>query len=268
VYEAEQGLTPARVRGVRETRRPWIAFVDDDNLLAPDWLAAMSAAIHAHPWAGGVGGRVRLVWDVPPLPAAAAFGFCFAEQELGEAPLAVGSLVGAGMVLRRAALEACGWTKQPLLADRIGRSLISGGDAEIALRVRSAGFELWYEPAAVMDHRMPAGRATRGYLMRINRALGATSVLVGLLAWPGDYDAWGAEQRSAEAFRLLQALRGLWWSLTHRREVTAAFGWLSYALGMRSGLRAVAALSDAERAAILGKAAPPAKRTYAEALSA
>ncbi len=37
VYEGEQGLTAARRRGMLETTAPWVAFVDDDNLLAPKW---------------------------------------------------------------------------------------------------------------------------------------------------------------------------------------------------------------------------------------
>ena len=38
VYEEELGLTPARLRGIRETTGDLLVFVDDDNVLDPDFL--------------------------------------------------------------------------------------------------------------------------------------------------------------------------------------------------------------------------------------
>jgi glycosyltransferase involved in cell wall biosynthesis len=257
VYEARQGLTPARLRGVCETSREWIAFVDDDNLVDPNWLAAVSAAIHHRPRAGAIGGRVRLIWDQPPPQSATHFGFCFGEQDLGDHPRQVDCLVGAGVVLRRQALLDCGWVNGPLLPDRIGKSLISGGDVEIALRVRAAGYELWYEPAAEMLHRMAAARAMRRYLLRINWALGGTSAVVSLLGWPTDYGAWLLCQRRIARRRLGQAWRGLIWSLANRREITGAFGWMSYALGMVQGIDQITRRPPDQRAALLGQAISP-----------
>src|SRR5687768_10274760 len=37
--EDQLGLTHARLRGIRESRGETIVFVDDDNVLAPDYLA-------------------------------------------------------------------------------------------------------------------------------------------------------------------------------------------------------------------------------------
>jgi glycosyltransferase involved in cell wall biosynthesis len=255
VREPRRGLTPARLRAVRETDGEWIAFVDDDNLLDPDWLAAMGAAIRARTRAGAIGGRVSLLWDSPPPLSAHDFGFCFAEQELGEAAKPVESLVGAGMVVRRAALQASGWAEGPLLPDRVGKSLISGGDVEIALRVKAARYELWYEPAARLQHRQRAARATRRYLLRMNRALGVTAAAVSLLGWPGDFEGWRRTQQSVAADRMAQAWRGLAWSLRTQRRITAALGWLSFAWGLRAGVAAVARLPHAARAALMGKAA-------------
>src|SRR6478609_179898 len=38
VREDELGLTPARLRGIAETRGDLVIFVDDDNVLDPDYL--------------------------------------------------------------------------------------------------------------------------------------------------------------------------------------------------------------------------------------
>ena len=37
ISETAQGLTPTRLHGVNSTDAEWIAFVDDDCLLAEDW---------------------------------------------------------------------------------------------------------------------------------------------------------------------------------------------------------------------------------------
>ena len=71
------------------------------------------------------------------------------------------------MVLRRSALIESGWLDRPLVADRVGKSLVSGGDVELAQRVRAAGYELWFAPGAVLQHRIPASRMSRRYLFRI-----------------------------------------------------------------------------------------------------
>jgi glucosyl-dolichyl phosphate glucuronosyltransferase len=128
---------------VREAGAPWIAFVDDDNLVEPGWLDAIAQAARSHPHAGGIGGRVLLDWEEPPPNFVKNFGFCFAEQDSGEVACEVDSLVGAGMVVRRAALAECGWLERPLLADRIGKHLVSGGDVEIAQPIRGAGTLAW-----------------------------------------------------------------------------------------------------------------------------
>lgn len=255
IHEPQLGLTMARRRGVLETSAEWIAFVDDDNLVDAGWVAAVSAAIDAHPDAGGIGGRVVLKWEATPPSAVKSFGFCFAEQDLGDQPLEVRSLVGAGMVLKREALRACGWISSPLLADRIGKSLISGGDAEIALRVRGAGYALWYEPQVTMLHLMPASRSTSMYLLRINRSLGATSPLVSLLTWSGDYQNWRQWARGNYRHRMIQALLGLWWSLWNGGQRLAALAWLAYALGYGKGIAEISRLSVERRDALLGLAA-------------
>ena len=254
VLEPRLGLTHARQRGFSETSGEWIGFVDDDNLLDPGWVAAIGHAIHTFPEAGGFGGRVVLEWEVEPPAAVVSFGFCFAEQDLGDEPRELDSLVGAGMVLSRKALHACGWAVGPLLADRIGKSLVSGGDAEMAVRVRGAGYALRYEPRAVMRHLMPASRSTSAYLLRINRSLGVTSAAVSLLIWAGDYQGWRQSARDDNKGRMRQAIAGLWWSLRAGQERVAAVAWLAYALGQREGIARVGRMTPARRDALLGAA--------------
>ncbi|HYF22040.1 MAG TPA: glycosyltransferase [Caulobacteraceae bacterium] len=232
VHEPEQGLTPARRRAVLETSADWIAFVDDDNLLEPGWIAAVAAEARARPEAGGIGGRVVLDWVAPPPPYLKEFGWCFAEQDHGPEPRAVDNLAGAGMVLNRRALVESGWLDRPLLADRIGARLVSGGDAEIAQRVRATGRELRYVPGAVLRHRIPPGRMTRDYLFRIAAGLGASEAQVATLAWRDDPAGWRRQMRASLKRRAGWAMTRLRAALVRRAGFTAALAWSAYAWGL------------------------------------
>jgi glucosyl-dolichyl phosphate glucuronosyltransferase len=255
VFEPEKGLTAARLRGVRETTAPWIAFVDDDNLLTPAWLNAIAQAITAHPHAGGIGGKVVLDWEQQPPSYLREFGFCFAAQDHGDGDCLVDSLAGAGMVLRRSALAASGWIKRPLVADRIGTKLTSGGDVEMAQRVRAAGYELWFTPAAVLQHRIPVKRMGRRYLFRINRELGASSALIGLLTFPGSWTSWRRDAHARRRHWYAMAARGLRYAIWRRKGLTSAIAWACFAAGFAQGLRRCEALDDAQKGELLGVAA-------------
>lgn len=254
VCEPEQGLTPARRAGVLHTEADWIAFVDDDCLLADDWVERMIRFLRAHPEATAVGGRVLPAYEEPPPPYVSGFEWCFARQDHGPEPVVVGSLVGAGMVVRREALRASGWLERPLVADRVGRRLVSGGDVELALRLRAVGDALWYTPACTIRHVIPPHRTTRRYLLRMTLGLGASSTLGDALVWPESYASWSrtaGRRLKGEAGR---TLRQLGRALAQRRGLTPALLDASFVAGARVGLGRFRRMDERQRAEILGRA--------------
>ena len=50
--------------------------------------------------------------------------------------------------------------------DRAAGNYFSGGDSEMIRRVRQAGLEVWFVPAAAVRHQMPASRTTFRYAAR------------------------------------------------------------------------------------------------------
>jgi GT2 family glycosyltransferase len=190
VGEPVQGLTPARLCGVRNTLAPWIAFVDDDCMVDPDWIASALGFADRHPDAGAFGGRIVLDFEREPANYVRNYAYVFAEQSRGDAERRVDFLAGAGLVANRAALTMSGWTESALLPDRTRRRLVSGGDVEIVLRIAAAGFDLWYVPACRLAHRIPAWRTTVRYLTAIARGLGASQSLADALCWAGDPRTW------------------------------------------------------------------------------
>src|SRR5262249_54015520 len=140
------------------------------------------------PRAGAVGGRVHLLWQVPPSPLAQRYAISLARQDHGDEPRQLPTegftyLVGAGLLVRRAALAACGWLQHGHLPDRRGRALTSGGDSEMVLRIRNAGYELWYNPAMELQHWIPKRRMSVAYLCRLMRGMGQSQVFLDKLGW-------------------------------------------------------------------------------------
>lgn len=167
-HEPRPGLHHARHRGAREAQGAILAYLDDDTLVSPTWLAAMVAAFD-DPEVGVVAGRVEAQWEgerpewLDQLPPT-----YLSLLDLGPAPreLAANEAAhGCNHAVRRDALfEAGGYNPDSLPA----RLIWQRGDGESGLchKVRAAGYRLMYEPRAVVKHRIPAARLTREYFLR------------------------------------------------------------------------------------------------------
>jgi len=254
VREARQGLNAARLRGVRSGDGDWIAFVDDDCVLAPDWVEQAGRFALAHPDCGAFGGEVRLRWTAPPPAWVEGYGYAFAETQLGDAPQRRDWLAGAGMVLRRDALVATGWTEHQFLEDRIGRRLVSGGDVELGLRI-AARHEIWYVPQCRLQHVIPASRTERRYLRRLVFGLGVSNHDVEALIWTGSERDWWRDARARALGHARQGARRIAHDLRRRRpalDVALAF---AFAAGWCAGMVRLWRLGRVERRERLGSLA-------------
>lgn len=188
--EKQQGLTSARLCGFKNSPRDWIAFVDDDCILSKNWLIEAYRFLESRPSCGAFGGRVILDYEVEPPTFLLRYGYCYAEQNLGEHQIETNFLVGAGIVASKNALIHSGWSSRQLLQDRIGAKLISGGDVEMVLRIRSAGYKLWYVPGCILLHSIPRQRMSKKYLININYNLGISQTYADAMEWPSSYRKW------------------------------------------------------------------------------
>jgi len=254
VREPEQGLTPARLRGVRSSTAQWTAFVDDDCFLRSDWIAQAMAFADSHPRVGAFGGRVVLEWEVEPPRYVRAYGYSFAEQDHGAAQRQVAFLAGAGLVVSRSALSACGWIDAPLLADRVGRSLVSGGDVEIVLRIGGVGYELWYVPECELRHRLPARRMSPRYLRDINRSLGISQALADALVFEGSVLQWFGGAASKAAKQLLGLVRLTLDAVRRSRPLVDSSIQASFTLGQLQGIWRILRMSPSRRQELMGLA--------------
>ncbi len=165
--EPRAGLSRARNAGLLHTRAPLVAYLDDDVLLCPQWVQAITAPflLPHHPPLGCVGGEVIPIFPegVPawqarwhqPLRLRADAGF------LGDTQFPM----GANFAFRRDALLAAGAFNLEL--GRCGERLFSGEDREAVHKVRALGYRCWFTPDAEVLHQMPAQRTEVRHLSRL-----------------------------------------------------------------------------------------------------
>jgi cellulose synthase/poly-beta-1,6-N-acetylglucosamine synthase-like glycosyltransferase len=137
---AAAGPAAARNVGWRHARGRWVAFLDDDVVPAPDWLRDLRRDLAVGQGVGGVQGRVSV-----PLPGRPT------DWERCTARLADSAWITADLAYRRAALAAVGG-----FDERFPRAYRE--DAELAYRVRRAGWELVVGERRCSHPVRPAGR--------------------------------------------------------------------------------------------------------------
>ena len=69
VREDELGLTPARLRGIAESAAELLVFVDDDNVLDPDYLEQGLRLAREYSFLGTWGGQCVPAFEVEPGPS-------------------------------------------------------------------------------------------------------------------------------------------------------------------------------------------------------
>ena len=224
VREPEPGLSHARRCGFRTGTGEYFVLVDDDNELAPDYLAETLRLFAAHPRVGVLGGRSLPEFEQAPEPWMREFDGLLACRDLGDAPHVSNGLrnpatgrndyplfapMGAGMALRRTA--ALAWLEQgnhAALPDRKGGELSSSGDNDIVLAAMAAGGEAAYFPTLRLTHLIPSSRTTGDYLARLNRGIQCSWMRVlarhDASPWP-PIPAWTVPLRRGKAWLTYRA---------------------------------------------------------------
>ncbi|CDX43260.1 Glycosyl transferase family 2 [Mesorhizobium sp. SOD10] len=161
-----RGLSGARNSGIAASRGSLIAFLDDDAIAEPRWLAYMISHCD-RPEVLGAMGRIEPLWLGPrprwfPDEFLWVVGCTYRGHPDKVGP--VRSLLGCGMCLRREVFEKVGGFNAAL--GRTQKSLpMSGEETELCIRARKAipAGEFIFEPRAVVRHRIPAKRLTQRY---------------------------------------------------------------------------------------------------------
>lgn len=167
VREIRLGLNFARNRALCETDQEIVAYMDDDAVADADWIRRTATVFAENHRVAICTGRVkayRLEFEAQRLFEAQG-GFDRGPNRIHmphdatkmrmhgmKAPLIAWSIaigVGACMAVRRSALSMIGNFDQAL---DLGAALPGGGDVDVIWRTLDAGFEVVYEPRAIVWH--------------------------------------------------------------------------------------------------------------------
>lgn len=221
VREPRLGTVNARLTAIHAAQGSIIVFVDDDNLLAPDYLTEALAFMDAHPAVGAAGGVIKPDFESPPLEWTRSHLNLLALRDLGPSisfsnwgdgetrEFPFNSPYGAGMVIRKACADR--YVQAISLANKFNagreglRTLGGTEDAEIILYgVLKSGLQTAYSPNLRLTHVIPPRRLTVAYLHQLAYESG--------IAW-GEFCVWHGFQRPIPRWTLPLRLVRLYWRM-------------------------------------------------------
>lgn len=177
VRNDQTGLTLARLSGIRHAEADLLVFVDDDNVLSPEYLARALKISETHPFLGAWGGSVIPVYETPPPLWLKEFEYVLScgintRDSWSNAPtLSEPWVIGAGMVLRKSVAQA--WEKSVgsspgrMSLGRRGRSLMGAEDLDIVLTACDVGLGRGAFKDLTLDHLIPPSRCSEEYIERL-----------------------------------------------------------------------------------------------------
>jgi GT2 family glycosyltransferase len=187
VREEALGLTRARLKGFEASRGTVVVLVDDDNVLAPDFLERTAAIAQSHPFIGAWGGVIAPRFEDPALAPPASLHALLTLRTASQDSWSndtghhASTPWGAGLCVRRsvatAYAEALRANPKRQALDLQGKRLLYGGDTDIAFTACRMGLGKGVFPALRVEHLIPVARCSREYLCRVAEGRGYSEVL-------------------------------------------------------------------------------------------
>lgn len=226
VREDTLGLTVARLRGIRQSTGDLLVFVDDDNVLDLDFLEIALRTMEEKPFLGSWSGQCRPGFEQPPQEWTRRYWGSLVIREFDKdvwsnLPRLPQSMpCGAGLCVRREVamhyLDLHESGKRSFQFDRNGKSLLSGGDNDLAACACEIGLGVGLVASLKLTHLISPDRLTEEYLTRLSEGIHYSSTLL-----DSEYGI-RAGQRTTLG-RGADFLRAIRLGQPHRRILRAAF---------------------------------------------
>lgn len=214
VHEPTLGLTHGRLKGIDESTAPVIVFVDDDNVLSSDYLAESVRIAERLPFLGAWGGSAHGEFERPvpgwigPVLRMLAIRTVHRDCWSNMPFLADSMPTGAGLSVRRAVAERYRDLHRdglrPILLDRVGESLASAGDEDLAACACDIGLAVGVFHTLALTHLIPSARLEERYILRLAEEIAwSTEIRRGYHDTPSPAAQRGWPSMIANALRML-----------------------------------------------------------------
>lgn len=177
LVEGELGLTAARLRGIQSATGDVIIFVDDDNILNPDYLEICSRIEREFPFLGAWGGSTPAEYETPPSDWVKDYVYFIGVRTVES--IAWSNFVeerryfpiGAGLAVRKNVASAYSHLVQNdsrrKSLDRKGVNVSGCGDTDLALTACDLGLGTGVFPELSLIHLIPKERIEPSYLLKL-----------------------------------------------------------------------------------------------------
>lgn len=173
-FEPAPGKNAALNAGLELVSGDLVVLTDDDVVPRPDWLRQLRAAADGHPGFDVFGGRIDVRWPRPPdpwllqmVPLSPVFGLSPAQES---GPVRHSWIFGGNMAVRKALFDA-GYRFDSTIGPR-GLDYAQGSEAELSLRLATAGHRAWHCHEAVVEHMIRSHQMTEEWILRRARRYG------------------------------------------------------------------------------------------------
>jgi glycosyltransferase involved in cell wall biosynthesis len=192
VVEAELGIASARIRAMREFAGDLLVFLDDDNVMADNYLQRCLELFAERTDLGAASGCLMPEYEAPPPAWFGPYESWIAVRRITKSAWSNfidsrSEPVTAGMCLRRSIAEAyvtetVNNPKHRILGSR-GTSLLRGEDVALAKIALKQGYTVGQFAQLQMLHLIPKRRVDPDYLFALYRHLCASGHLI---SWVDD----------------------------------------------------------------------------------
>ncbi len=180
----QPGVSLARNAGAAAAKTRFIAYIDDDAIPDPTWVAAMLHALaKPGPPPAVIGGRILPKWEapLPPWWPASLRGVLSIIEHQGQGEYRTPALppklepYAANMVVdARLLLQSGGFGGK---LGRHGTTLLSDEEVQLAWRLQDAGHSVRYDARIVVHHQIQAARFRPEWLLARLYWQGVSTVL-------------------------------------------------------------------------------------------
>lgn len=182
IREEQLGLTPARLRGIKESQAEVLVFVDDDNVLDRDYLEVTLKISEDYPFIGAWGGQIRPEFEEAPAewikPYLGMLAIREFDRDIWSNFLSNYDYVpcGAGLCIRRPVVEKyLEMTKNDHSRLRFGtnaNNFFRCEDIDLALTACDIGLGMGQFKSLKLLHLLPKNRLQESYLLKLQEGNG------------------------------------------------------------------------------------------------